>query len=343
MEKVNEYKNVSLLESNNEFVFIGVNTLIVSNSFINGGNKILKLKEGEIIDSFSQQFSAFKSFHDGVLYQEKSGDPLFYYDFLTKINIKVTEDRHYLAPVQSKFSKNIIQLYEMDELFKKQYYLFTNDLEKKLLPKYAKVILENYFVSRTYNTIELYSLKTFQMLWQFVLPEDLKKDSRNEIFSNGESVFIPLVNGAFISLDIETGKIKWRWECETIYPSYGCVGDFIYVHAGLKITEVDKHSGKTTRIIDYKSIPELEKYHSTGEFYCFDDIIVVKGGHSTGEVVVFDRLTLKVIGRELVDGAGIANVPFVVYYKNGYLYIRGMSRTVHIYKFSSLINKEKLA
>ncbi len=328
MIKIETIDGASKIDVLGNSVFIGIKTSAKKGEMVNHGDKIIKYVSGKLEEEIIQKYFYFITYDKGVLYYEKEGDPIFYTDF--KSRVQFTEAAHYFNSLQERCTSDTVLIVEMDESFNKSYYLYTKQSERKLLPKFSNLLLPDSFICSSENIVELYSSSTLGKYWSYCLDEGLKI-VKNKIFSDQKLVFIPLEGGGLITLDIVTGNVKWKWRSDLDNVYYGEKGDFVYVHGGVKITILRKDNGQIINVINYSNYKELNSFRSTGVFWCFDELIVVRDA-GTGEVVLFDRTSFEILGKETVDEFGIGETKSNVHLIDKYLYILGISNTVHIFK-----------
>lgn len=329
MIKVDTIKNVSHLQILDNCIIIGIDSSFNGESgLVSHGDRIVKYFSGISQYVFYQKYFSFITYGRGILYYENEGAPIFYTDF--KETKQITSVNHFFNSLQNRINTNSVLIAESDENFNKSYYIFSINFEKKLLPKFSDLLLNDSFICTTKNTVELFSSDSMNLCWIYQCDEGFQLDRRNKLFADQDLIYIPLKGGALIALDIQNGDEKWRWQGDAEYVAYGEQGHLIYVHAGDKILVVSKVSGQIENVINYSDYEELNSFRANGIIWCFENIILVRNSGS-GEVVLFNRETFKLIGRETVDELGIGESRDRIRMLDNYLYILGTSSTVHIY------------
>ena len=134
-----------------------------------------------------------------------------------------------------------------------------------------------------------------------------------------------------IKLDRNSGNKIWKYDSGMRYVSYSLVDNYIYVNYGDGFFEVDSITGKTKRNLVFKKVKGLEDYACNGLIWAYNDIVIVRRSQ-TGDMAVFDRDALELVGRTIVDAAGIPESPLAIHYLDGYLYVHATSSTVYVYR-----------
>jgi outer membrane protein assembly factor BamB len=331
MIKINMIENVSHIQILNKNILIGVDTN-TNHGLVCHGNEIIKIISGKEKERFSQKYFSFITFGNGIIYYENEGEPIFFTDF--KRIEQITPKNHYFNSLQNRSNSNNVLIAESDNNFNKTYYVFSIYSKKKKLSKFSDLILNDSFICSTKNTVELFSTGTMIMCWRYQCDEGIQLDRRNKLFSDENVVYVPLKGGTLVSIDKQTGDVKWEWKGGLDYVSYGENGDFIYVHSGDKIIIVSKVNGQVKNVINYSDYEELNSFRSNGLIWCFDSLIVVRNSGS-GELVIFNRKTFKVLGREIVDEFGIGESKNRIQFVDNYLYVLSTSSTLHIYQLEN--------
>lgn len=332
MKKLGVVEKVSRIEILDNSVLIGIDSTAKENQLVSHGDKIVRYVSGELKDEFFQKYFYFITYKEGVLYYENEGDSIFYTDF--KKRTQFTSKNHYFNSLQLRSNRNSVLIAESDEDFNKTYYLYTVESDKQLLPKFANLLLNDYFICTSKNIVELYSSITMDICWDYQCNEGFQLDKRNKLFSDEDLVYLPLKEGILIALDIHSGEQRWKYQGDVNFVSYGEKGDFIYVHRGDSIVIISKARGQVINVINYSDYDELSSFMSNGIIWCFDKLIVVRNS-GTGEVVLFSRESFEILGREIVDKSGIGESKDRIKFIDNYLYILGTSSTVHIYNINN--------
>ena len=333
MMKVATVEKVSRIDTLDNFVLMGLDSTAKDSELVSHGDKIVKYNAGALEEEFQQKYFYFLPYQKGVLYYEQEGDPIFYTDFKTKVEFAAGGNS--FNPLQDRSNKEVVLITEMDRSFNQSFYLYSNRIERQLLPKFSSLLLEDFFICTTKNKVELFNSDTLNLCWEYECDDDSQLDRRNKLFSDQDLLYVPLKGGILMCIDVQTGKIKWKWEGDDDYVSYGEKGGCIYVHEGNKILVVSKVNGQVENKIDYSDYPELDSFRSNGIIWCFDNVILVRNSGS-GEVVLFDRETFELIGRETVDESGIGESKDRIQLIGDYLYILGTSSTVQIYNLKNV-------
>jgi hypothetical protein len=332
MIKVDTVEKVSKIDSINDIVLIGVNSATKGKGIVSHGDKIIKYKSGVSKDVLIQKYFYFIPYREGILYYEDEGEPIFYTDF--KIKLKFAKEGSSFNPLQQRTNKETVLITEMDDSFQQSFYLFSEQLDRQLLPKFSNLLLNDSFVCASKYKIELFSSSTLKICWDYQCDEGFQLDKRNKLFSDEDLVYLPLKGGILIALDTHSGEQKWKYQGDANFVSYGEKGDFIYVHTGDSIIIISKANGQVINVINYSDYDELNSFMSNGIIWCFEKLIVVRNS-GTGEVVLFSRESFEVLGRAIVDKSGIGESKDRIQFIDNYLYILGTSNTVHIYSINN--------
>lgn len=333
MKLTKEIYKAAQVQFSEQRVLIGTTTEELHGIMPNSGDKILLLKKGAVIDENNLIFQRFLSYNSGLIFMEKEGEEIFYSD-LKQVK-QVIEKEHYFNSLQIRSNINIAQVTNMDSAFNKEHYLFI-DFELHKLPCYPNLILNDSIVHGFSNDINVYEIETGNLLWKEVTSSEFPLDDRNDNFSSNNYLYIPLLGGRLLCVELTTGKQHWLWESGIQYVSYSLTVDFIYVNYGDGFYEVNKKLGKTSRNLLFKNTKGLEDFSCNGRIWSYDDIIVVRRSH-TGDMAVIDRETFQLVGRTIVDEAGIPESPLAIHYVDGYLYVHATSSTVYIYEIEKYI------
>ena len=326
--KVGTVEKVSRIDTLDNFVLMGLDSTAKDGELVSHGDKIVKYNAGILEEEFQQKYFYFLPYQRGVLYYEQEGDPIFYTDFETKVEFAAGGNS--FNPLQDRSNKEVVLITEMDRAFNQSFYLYSKRMERKLLPKFSSLLLNDFFICTTKNKVELFNSDTLNLSWSYECDEGSQLDRRNSLFSDEDLLYVPMKGGMLICIDVQMGNIKWKWKGEAEYSSYGEKGRYIYVHGGNNILIISKVSGQVENKINYSDYPELDSFRSNGIIWCFDNVIVVRNSGS-GEVVLFNRETFELLGRETVDEVGIGESKDRIQLIGDCLYILGTSCTAHIY------------
>lgn len=326
---------VSGIDVLNDLVVLGVDSKAPDKAIISNGDQFLLYKNGKEVEKIKQKFFYFILFCNGILYYEKEGEPIYFFEEF-KHKKQFTEGENYFSPLQQRYSSNIVLITHMDALFNQKFYIYKKNLEKVLLPKHATYLLEDHFVNVYMGVIEFYCIENMEMIWSYKPKGEDEIEKSNKIFINENRIYVPLKGGSLAALDLYTGKEIWKWKGEAIYVYYGVKEDYIYVHAGNFLEVVSKYEGKSEKIVKFKDYPELQGFHANGIIWCFDKILVVRNS-GTGEVVIFDRITFEVLERVIVDRTGIGESKERIQLVDGYLYIWSTGATLYIYNLNEIL------
>lgn len=334
MKEIKNVVKVYRTEVLNNSVIVGVNSKAKDGEFISRGDKIVIYKRGETVKELAQNFRDFISYYDGILYLEENGSPIYYTDFIdTK---QFTPTKHYFNSLQLRIDNNRILISTSDDNFQHTFYLFSQNIYRKELPKHATFLLDKNFVNLYMGVIEFYDIDNMKMQWSYRPEGEDEILGKKNIFIDENRLYVPLNRGSLAALDLFTGKEIWRWRGQARFGTYGLKGDYIYVHGGNYLEVVSKYNGKSERILNYGDYLELQGFYSSGIIWCFDKILIVKNS-GTGEIVIFDRISFEVLEREIVDNTGIGESKDRIQLVDGYLYIWSTGNTLHIYNLNETL------
>lgn len=324
--------HIDILENT---VFIGINSKDKPNGFpFQFGNKILKYMKGTKNVEIQLDYFCFLPFNSGILSYKIEGAPIRYFNYLDFTPF--TEYAGYFNPLNCKslFSENF-RFASLDIDNAKKSYLYSKKHGKiEVATVLIPVIWEDFYMyyDREERIIYVISLPTNTPAWTYRIPDDIIIETWGDLFFADQThLFLRLKMGGILAFDLFTGEILWQWSRNEEYGHCAAIDNHIYINAGKSLTEVNVSTGKTTRFLNFREMPEMDGFHANGSIFAFNDILVFKDSRSA-EIAVIDRNTFKLIGRDIVDPVGIAEAPKVIHYVDGYLYVMGMSSKVNIYK-----------
>ncbi len=333
MKEILRIEKASSVQRLNGLIIIGTSSEDLGGIMANKGDIIARYSNGALIDKHKYKYQRFITYLNGVLTLESSGEAIYYFDFETRV--KLTDQRHYISPLERRSNFVSASITKSDAEFNKDYYVIKGK-EIVAIPTFSNLLLDNYFVHGYFKEVEVYEIKTGKLLWQEKASADLPLDDRNDNFSSDNLLFIPLLEGKLLCVELTTGQRHWQWDSGIQYISYSLAGNYIYVNYGDGFYEVDKHLGQTTRNLLFKDVKGLKDFACNGMIWAYHDIVVVRRSH-TGDMAVFDRASLELVGRTIVDAAGIPESPLAVHYLDGYLYVHATSSTVYIYEIEKYV------
>ncbi len=332
MRLVSNIEKVSRIDVLNNLILLGTTSKELHGVMASGGDEIKLLQEGKLISKKNIEFAKFHSFFEGVVYSENEGEPVFYTDF--ENTIQVTDQDYYIHPLQNRNLSKYAVLIEMDKNFNQTYFLLTEGFDKISLPQFPKILLKDNFLFYNKSLVENYSLSTLELQWKLEIDSSNQVERRNQgnaVFSDGVYVFVRLKGGKLVCVSLETGLKIWELENEIEQVSFGEVGEFLYIHFGHGFNEVDKETGKITRSFLYDGVSGLESFSSNGIIWCFENLLITRNSF-TGDLAVFKRSDFNLIGRVVVDEAGIPESKDCIRYQDGYLYVLSSSSTAYIFQ-----------
>lgn len=332
MRKVDEISKVSRIDIINDLILIGIDSKAAEGVMASNGDVLSVFQEGERIADYQLKFFYFLSFSQGVIYYEKEGDPICYFDFeRTK---KVTDANTYFNPLQSRVDKDICVVSEMDNDFNQTFKLLDDCFVARELPQFPKILLNDSFIFFNRSIVEKYSISNFELKWKLEIDPLNQVERRNQghaVFSDGEYVFIRLKDAKLQCVSLLEGKKLWELENDIEQVSFSESRDSLYIHLGDGFSEVNKSSGEITRSVRYREINRLDGYSSNGIIWIFEDVIITRNSF-TGDLAIFNLGTFELIDREIVDPAGIPEAKDCIRLVNNYLYVLSTSSRLHIYK-----------
>lgn len=331
MKKTIVVDNISRIDVLDEMVLVGKTSKELHGVMAVGGDEICIFEYGKLTFSIKLDFLIFQSFFNGILFSTSEGSPIYFSDF--KNIMKVTDKHFYIKPSQSRASTNISLIIETDKNYNQFYYILNRSFDKKLLPQFPKILLSESFLYYDKSKVENYSLSTFELKWEIGIDPEDQVERRNQgsaVFSDGENVYVRLKGGRLKCFTLLEGKKLWEYTNEIDQVSFSEYKDIVYVHKGDGLIEVDKLSGQTLRILNYIEVSGLEGFSSNGIIWCFEKILVTRNSF-TGDLAVFNRKSLDLIHREVVDTGGIPESRDCIKYLNNYLYVLSASSRLHVY------------
>ena len=332
MERIKIIDKVSRIDSVDDLLIVGIDSKAVEGVMASNGDTLSILREGEKVEDYSLNYFYFLSHNDGVIFYENEGDPIFYFDFKNKKQI--TGRDNYFNPLQSRNNKSRCIITEMDENYNQKFKLLDVDMAVRDLPKFPKILLEDSFIYFDRSKVEKFSLSNFELEWEIEIDPEDQVERRNQggaVFSDGENVYVRLKGGRLTCLTLSEGKKLWEFTNEIDQVSFSEYGDFVYIHKGDGLIEVEKSSGRNVRNLNFRDVEGLEDFSSNGIIWCFEKILVVRNSF-TGDLAVFNRGTFELIYREVVDKAGIPESRDCIKFLNNYLYVLSTSSRLHAYK-----------
>ena len=338
MKKIYSIEKVSRIDSINNTLLLGIDTNAKEGGLVSHGNEIFLLNGDISLKKNRIDFFYFISFNDGYLYYEKEGEPIFYYDLITEGTRQITQNDYYFSPSQIRSNSKSCVIVNMDENFNQEFYLLSSSFEKILLSKFPKILLDDCFLYYDKCTVQKFSLSSFELKWEIEIDPEDQVERRNQggaVFSDGENVYVRLNGGRLTCLALSEGRKLWELTNEIDQVSFSEYGDFVYVHKGHGLIEVEKSSGRIVRKLNYRDLKGLDGFSSNGIVWCFEKILVVRNSF-TGDLAVFNRSTLELIHREVVDKAGIPESRDRIKFLNNYLYILSTSSRLHVYEIDPI-------
>lgn len=332
MRKIDTIDKVSRIDILDNTVLVGKTSKELHGVMAVGGDEICMFRAGEIISSRKLIFLRFHSFLTGILFKASEGSPILFSDF--EDTVEVANKNFHIKPLQNRVHTNISLLIETDEIFNQIFYILNGSLDKKILPQFPKILLEDSFIYFDKSKVEKFSLSNFELEWEIEIDPEDQVERRNQggaVFSDGENVYVRLKGGRLTCLTLSEGKKLWELTNEIDQVSFSEYGDFVYVHKGDGLIEVEKSSGRIVRNLNYRDVKDLDDFSSNGIVWCFEKILVVRNSF-TGDLAVFNRGTFELIHREVVDEAGIPESRDCIKFLNNYLYVLSTSSRLHTYE-----------
>lgn len=331
MRKIEVINKVSRIDIVDNLVLIGSDSKVADGIMTANGDMLSIFQAGTKIKDYKLDFFYFLSFNQGVLFYEKEGEPICYFDF--EDTEQITNRDTYFNPLQSRSDARSCIITEMDENFNKSHKLLDSTFNIIELPIFPNILLSENFICYNKSMVENYSISNLTLKWKLDIDPASQVERRNQrsaVFSDDKYVFIRLKGAKLQCVSLPEGAKLWELENDIKEVSFGEEGDFLYVHKGDGFVEVDKSTGVITKSLNYKDLKGLDGYSSNGIIWCFENIIVTRNSF-TGELAVFNRDSFELMNREVVDTSGISESKDCIRFLDNYLYVLSTSSKLHIY------------
>ncbi len=333
LKKIVQLENATYIDYIENKVIVSVKTETTPGSFLTGGDKFFCVVKGKVENEIQLKHHSFLTFNKGIIYKEMEDGDIFYYDF--NVTDKILPSGNYFSPIKERLNKEYFHYTEIDKYLNTKHFIYNKGNLKKKLPNTYNLELNSYLVnySKRDGIITAFAQETYKQCWIYKVEGNLRINKREKIFADEDLVFIPLMDGKLLSINITAGTFQWIWkEVNEEYLSFEQITKYIYVSFGRGIIELEKCTGKTTKIKEFASICELQSFHASGPIWCFEKVIVLIDS-IYGKVVVLNY-DFELVGFYEIGKPGIANSKEKIIYSEDCLYVLGMDNTLYVFEIN---------